>query len=453
MSICIIANVGQHDVFLNDKPLPKDALREKSLEVLNNYDNLKAQLRAPILEPVFDHILKTSRDKPQVRLVLVATDQQEGDFSKGDTVHCAEIIKKLVMDKYSNKASLTVAFQKINEPPNYYDQMFDKFSSWVKYNKFGIPEGDRVYLVCTGGTPACNTALLLTGIGAYRKNSEVIYVNEKNQSAYSIDVAEKILGLYRRERLETYLKRRDFSGIAADDEQKDIVRGVAASASARLNFDFNEMYRLMDECVKKNRTDLDKLWEETTQLAADNCPRERRLRELYWNALIKWDRAEYADFLGRMFRLCEESLRAGIYQVSGIELKGDQSSDNDFEVWVKRHTILLKEIENRKLKIRPTRDLMMVVLEYECRERKDKKLQRLLDSADALGKLSSLRNKSIIAHDVQGVSKEDILKSFDGDEQKLFDALNRIMEALDVNIASDPFEDYAEAIRKLNERK
>ena len=81
MSICIIANVGQHDVFLNDKPLPKDALREKSLEVLNNYDNLKAQLRAPILEPVFDHILKTSRDKPQVRLVLVATDQQEGDFS------------------------------------------------------------------------------------------------------------------------------------------------------------------------------------------------------------------------------------------------------------------------------------------------------------------------------------------------------------------------------------
>ena len=61
-----------------------------------------------------------------------------------------------------------------------------------------------------------------------------------------------------------------------------------------------------------------------------------------------------------------------------------------------------------------------------------------------------LRNKSIIAHGYQGLSKEGILGELETEEEGLFNTLRRLLEAQGVAINDNPFDRYAKLIRALD---
>lgn len=451
MKICIIANVGQRDLMIDGKPLPSEKLRECSKEIDENYESQKGRLSAPLLEPAMNLILNKFDNKTEIKMTLIATNQEDLNFQKGDTTYCAEVLEKLLKAKFSKKTSLDVKIRELNSPPNMYDAMIPRYMGWAQNGKFQTENADRVYLICTGGTPACNTALLLAGISVFRHKCEAIYINERDKNPYPLQVGKQVLDLYRKERLKALSERYDFAGIAADTEQAQKVREVAAAAAARLNFDFEKMKRHLTPLAGEDslRSIIEPLWNEANVLTKDDCERTKKLRELYWNAVLKWKAEEYTDFLGRVFRLREEALRVGVERISGIALDSTQANDKKFWDWVRQDPELEQKIGNKSGSHPNTEDFSKVL---ELKSAEFPENQSLYETSEWFRDLSQLRNKSIIAHDTQGVSKENILERITGTEETIFDQLKRLCESLGVEVGENPFEEFAKAIHQIDEK-
>ncbi|HOJ31921.1 MAG TPA: hypothetical protein PKY35_04730 [Candidatus Hydrogenedentes bacterium] len=451
MKICIIANVGQRDLMIDGKPLPSEKLREYSKEINENYESQKGRLSAPLLEPAMNLILNEFDNKTEIKMTLIATNQEDLNFQKGDTIYCAKVLEKLLKAKFSKKTSLDIRIRELKSPPNMYDAMIPCYMGWAQSRKFQTENADRVYLICTGGTPACNTALLLAGISVFRHKCEAIYINERDKNPYPLQVGKQVLGLYRKERLNALLKRHDFAGIAADTEQAQEVRDVAGAAAARLNFDFEKMKRHLAPLVREPflRSLIGSLWDEANTLTKNDCERVKKLRELYWNAVLKWEAEECADFLGRVFRLREEALRVGVERVSGIALDSTQANDKKLWDWVREDPELEQKMGN-KSGSHPSTEVLSKVLEIESA--KFPEVRGLYETSEWFRDLSQLRNKSIIAHDTQGVSKENILEKITGTEETIFDQLKRLCELLGVETGENPYDEFAKAIHQIDEK-
>lgn len=459
MKICIIANVGKRDLMWDGKPLPSDMLREKSREIYEDYESQKDRLSAPLLEPAMNLALDGLRDRAQIKMTLIATDQEDPNYREGDTIHCAEVLQKLLKERFSKKASPDINIRKLESAPNRYDEMIKRYMSWAQNNKFQTENADQVYVVCTGGTPACNTALLLAGISVFRHKCKAIYTDEKDKCAYP--VGKQVLNLYRKERLDALLQRHDFAGIAADPEQAKEVRNVAAAAAARLNFDFEKMKTDLAPVVEEIslRSFIQSLWVEATELVKDDCERAKKLRELYWNAVLKWESGEYADFLGRVFRLREEALRIGVEKITGIALDSTKENCPQFWDWVKKNcelndndcNFLREKIGNKACAQPNTRDFSKV-LELYAKKHNDSNLKTLYQTSEWFTGLSNLRNKSIIAHDTRGVSRDQILDTITETEEAMFGQLKRLLECLGAQTGTNPYEEFAAAIRQIDEK-
>lgn len=453
MDVWLIANVGQRDLQLDGRPLDAKRLRAEGARIEAEYETLQARLSAPMLSAALDYV-RTRHDGAQVRVLLTATDQADARFREGDTVTCAGVLKRLLAERFGGLLAKTQV-RTTAEKPNLYDRMLHYYET--RGLDHLAPTGERYYLLLAGGTPAANTALLLAGIRRFWERAIALSVGEGSAAVRPMDVGPRIMASYRRDRVQELLDRRDFSGAATLLGVESAAGRVAAAAAKRLNLDFEPSERMLEETLRESggRTPaaLDDLYEEARRLAA----KERRaiIRELYWNALVKWRREEYADFLGRVWRLREATLQESVGRACGLDLTNKIAAQSAFEQWVRAQPGLPGHVCANSKRPAPRIELeawcLIAVLGWLAQQHAaDGPLAACYHAACQLDKLSSLRNSSVIAHGFTGLSRETVLRAMETpEESNLLDCLAALLEVWGVSPGVDPYAQFADAVAQL----
>jgi len=482
MKKTLIANIGQRDLRIDVSQAPPEnrelaekvagllgakppRVREFGRRVMDAYEALRGALCAPILDPILGHL--ASGGERLTELVLVGTKQQDKRFMTGDTFACAEALARLLPERHDAVlAGASVRVCTADGPPMDLNAMLPCYG-----NLCGEIAADRVYAECTGGTPACNMALSLKGLEHFGERLEILHMPEGGSAPTRLNVVGYMLRRQRRAALERLTARGDFDAVAGDPAWPEAVRHLAGAAAARMNFDFEQSLRLLNKAVAEGRdwgveqrARVQGLRQEAGQLAAGVAEAVRR--ELYWNALLKWRRGECADFLGRTWRLLEDSLYALLEPVLDAEKIGGKKFDERFFHWINQQpeemtTYIQNKFEKRaepaRRPLSANIPVMMTTVHY-LREHAPERLRRaewdasfweqLVRAINDLRTLTDLRNDSAIAHGFKGLSREVILDNA-GKVKTEADLLQRLETLLAVRGGTpgeDPYAAYAAAV-------
>ncbi len=438
------ANVGQRDMRYKGRILPRKSLREESENLLND-DTTWDDIAVPmLLSALRDALSDVNKLDP---LVLFGTDQTDEEFRRGDTINCAKIIKSLVPRYYGKSGSERVRavgniyVQPIRRQPNLYDSMMEEYDKHLRklMAKF-IPDDGPIYVLCSGGTPQCNTALLFRSVELFGDRCIVLYVSEDG-TPYRLDLPEQLLGTYRRATARELLRRWDFRGIAALEGLDDEVRLLAEYADRRIRFDFGSARCSADALTKRVgsprrtfyarlRRDLDVLShaEKGNRLERDMA----RLHELADAAKVAFLRDEYVYHVGILRRFCEATYHYVVLKYTGIDC--DSLRDND--IFAKKlEEVGLLEPAKKRLADAGMQHVGLNVPTFKA------VLRSLADNGDALRKprlsdedrnrirtvdgilasmsdLNELRNRTILAHGYEGVSSEHLVTCCSGEQSK-----------------------------------
>jgi len=449
----LIANVGQRDLHLDGRPLEAKRLRIEGERVEREYGTLRERISAPMLFAALDH-LRSMPEKAQVRVLLVATDQADPRFREGDTVNCAAVLKRVIADRgMASKVLVRTA----GDQPNLYDRMLEYYRSRALQRL--EPPGERYYLLLAGGTPAANTALLLAGVWRFGEKAHALSVGEDTGRVRPMDIGRRIVASYRRDRVNELLERRDFAGATALLDAGSSARLVADAAAKRLNLDFEPSRNLLGETLSEiggsAPAEIDALYAEAQRLTDDD--RAAVMREVYWNAIVKWRREEYADFLGRVWRLMEASLQEAVGRVCGLNLADEHGTRADFERWVRERPALValieKELGEPLRRVKQSSWLLGVVLGWIVAQNPPDlpdALRNCHNAVQTLDRLRSLRNDCVLAHGFKALSRDAILARLENPEEGfLLNSLVSLLAVWGVTPGNDPYEQFAIAVKGL----
>ena len=467
----MIANIGQRDLIVDydvvarhDAKLAEKlraAASEKKLRVLgalvlDHFDALEPALAAPMLEKVLRDVTMRG-DMPKV-VLLIGTKQKDKRFLSGDTFRCAKALARLLHFRFPDIEQILP--MTATGPPNDFDAMLPVYADVCK-----DVTAQRVYALCTGGTPACNMALSLRAIEQFGEGCAVLHMAEGADTPTYLGIGRYIFAQHRCAALERLAARGDFDAIAEDTGYAEPVRILAKAAAARLNFDFKEslstLQRIKQPAIEGT---VNTLIDEGSVLASENN-RNAAMREVYWNALLKWRRDECTDFLGRVWRLLEGTLQDVLKPMLG------DVKDNEFlyafEKWTAQQSQEYRNYVQNKLssqkqvayKISPSIPVLILTLSFFMKHDAaslatigldSEKAGALKEAASFLRPLTSLRNDSVMAHGFSGVWKNKILTQVQADEKVLLEKLSSLLENQGIHLGFDPVATFAEAVIALN---
>lgn len=477
-----IANIGQRDLQLNHEDLaaaePALALELRGLrsDTKDGKPNLRAWghklddayaavspfLSAPLLVPVLRDLRE--RNERPTAISFVATKQRDKTFMRGDTFTCAEVLVRLLKDRFADLVGdAEIRVELIGEAPHDLDAMLGV------YRELCTRVGDGfVHALCTGGTPACNMALSLCAIERFGDRCAVLHVAEGSGTLTRLSVGKYVLSRHRRYTLERLVQRRDFDAIANDDGYSDGVRRLARGAAARMNFDFETSLREF-QGIKGLSTDITRrLVDQAKQLAGGR--RDAVMRDVFWNAVTKWNRDECADFLSRVWRLQEATLHGIIGAVIG---KSEERFDAAFSAWAESQPDSYRKYVREKTmkrsanaqgqpyRIRATVPVLTVTFNYFLKYHPEKLAaaslneqsgEELRRTVETLRPLTDLRNQSVNAHGFGGLSKSRILKeaNVDNTGSRLLDCLTKLLRLQGIEVGDDPYDILARAILSMD---
>jgi hypothetical protein len=468
MTTVMIANIGQRDLYLdNDALAAKDAglaaklrgLREaKKLRAWGHtldkhYDEVEAFIDAPMLRCAAADL--ESRGEAADRLVLAATRQRDKAFQAGDTFSCAGVLARwLPAHLPAVFGDSDIAVETIADAPHDLNAALDWYGGLC-----GNIEADQVYILVTGGTPACNMALSLRAIESFGARCTTLHVSEGAEKPLKLNVVGYVLAQHRKHALKRLVARGDFDAVAFDEGYPETVRALARAAAARFNLDFVASLKALESPVLEGR--LDPAWgfvAEARKLARGSRPEV--MREVYWNAVMKWRRGECADFLGRMGRLLEASLYSVVARLTGLP-DDERRLPKAFAAWIaapeqqKIHAYIEKKA-GKKNQWRINVPILLSALGFFVNKQPDTIVRCGYDkesliayqlAAKDLRKLAELRNRSAIAHGFEGLSRD----SFNCDGDELFRKIALLLWVEDIEAGRNPFDAYAEALLALNE--
>lgn len=473
MTAILIANIGQRDLCLDSEALARtDAAKAEELRQLRENKKLRQwghriEKDYAVLEPHLDApMLRSAAAALQARgdrigrVILIATKQRDKAFMPGDTFTCAKVLTRWLPKHLSaafGEAKMTVNL--IEEPPHDMNAMLDAYARFCG----GVTEG-QVYALVTGGTPACNMALSLRAIEAFGERCVTLHVPEGGAEPLQLNVVKYVLDQHRRHALRRLVERGDFDAVAQDTGYPAPVRALARAAASRFNFNFAESLAALQVPELKDKLDPKMgMVAETRKLAQGSRPEV--MREVYWNAVMKWRRAEYADFLGRAWRLLEASLYSAIARATGLPTK-EKDFPEAFENWTELpEQQALKRHVHRKFRSKgqepsrirasiPALTCVLGFLAKELPQHRDE-MEKLRPLAKRIRPLSELRNRCVIAHGFEGLSRGQILEEvkMKRNEDRILELLAELLKAQSIDPGKNHYEQYAAAVVELNERE
>ena len=477
MKTVYLANVGTNDVQREGKLIPSPRVEGKAL--LENYENVRGQLQAPILVPGLRRAITEAGSID--RLVLFVTDQPdyvEERYRLRDTLYFGELLKRLLKDMpdigpYVREILLETipgnpADHRITLP--FYQRVLPRVVS---------DHVVTVYVAPVGGVDAANEALWITAVRLFSHKVQIIYVTPEGH-VEDIPLGDLILGDYTRQRAMAMLSRYDFGGLAA--MLADTPRWGTSwlppflrALDKRMHFDFDGAIRELEDALRRatggDRARVNRLlsalrvWNQDIVPPRSGDPPEQwdawlesqrhGLAELYWNIYIKAQRGEWVDFLGRVFRLTEGLERLVFEDHTRHSTEKFAGDFQDFTTWLEQEEDLLEYLAKHDVHspIMPNTWVLERIIAYWVQERGlGPQYGRIYKLIQLVRQLSDLRNKSIIAHGWQGVSREDIERETNTDVERFLDTLRVILSNLGIPIEEHALETHVQPVRQMLEK-
>lgn len=474
LKVLILCNVGSRDVMIEGKaPAPA---REEGLRLLQDYNAVAPRLTFPIIEPCLRYIL--ARHPGAVgHLLLLGTDQPDPNYRSTDTLYFAELAARRLPDLFPGLRAEWKPIQGIN--PALYDEAFEWFDRFLSTLIKEQPE--VCYAILSGGTPACNAALLLQGVRHFGDRLRVVYLPQ-GREPLELRVGLQVVNTFREAAAIEHLERLDFANALPQLERLGAppgLLGLVRYAAARFAFDFRSAQEALEGALRDGDRPVREFIEQSLRhdldvLLTGTGPERLRalLRELYWNAVITWEHRRYADFLGRVYRFQEAVLRYLVESIFGLptDLSPAVREENQrrWNESIAANAALLAYLQEREVDGQPldwrniARPAYKALMSYATDEAlgqdaegkplippKDReRYVALVKEVNRLDSLVELRHRTIIGHDFEGVSEEQIRQKYENPTE----GLKRIMGMLGIHVKENPYRHVAEfVIQKLKE--
>jgi hypothetical protein len=294
------------------------------------------------------------------------------------------------------------------------------------------PDADVIHISITGGTPAQNMALLTRSLMKYGHMVQIIYKPKGLKETKRLKIGEEITRILLSERLNALIERHLYGAAAELAEESNIlsqkkVHKLRAQEHRGL-FDFEECVEDMKKVfvatsgeekakVKKEMDEMERLKD---GLKGKNLLSEEYfltykalINELYTNMKQKWEQGAYADFLGRLFRFEEAVLRYVFEREFKVNTEKEEKGEFlEFQRFVKSNNKLTDFLNQSKIESQePNRRALFMILTFLKKENSERiDIKEIQERIGRIEKMADLRNKSILAHGFEGISKRDLEK-------------------------------------------
>lgn len=439
MKNVVIFNLGNRDLYFKEPTevlgetftdiiKNKSRFREMSQYISDNYQDYKNKIMFPIVEKTLQRISKRKKEKIH-EIILFASDQDIPHST--DTIHVAKVLQAYLLD-LKQSPQFKQLLDGLKKPivrltkqnPADLDVMNDFYETEIGRVAGNLGSTDQAYVSITSGTPAMSTMLLLNGIKHLKNRVEILYLLNNSNLPIQLQIGKILMKQNYidiiRENIENYDYYAALKMIQNHSEEfgvKDVVKSIEQLlryAHARASFDFDKAEESIQQVWDNSsqyRGVIEELYDQIYDLKdSEESNANRMMSELYWNMWMLYQRGQFIDMVGRVFRFHEESLKLIIKDRLGIPLREKGKYVN--ESWLKGQESLLNSLKNYKgkqvqLDHPLTRFSMEAIVKFYIKQG-NPELQVFLDTSNALDKLATLRNKLVLAHGWKGCSEQAI---------------------------------------------
>ncbi len=447
--VVLFFNIGNRNILYRNEIIDKDNLRHETEKLWENYDKEKQFITTQIVDPLIEKFRNTIH-----KIVLIVTDQEGSEYAVQDTLFIGEIIRKKIKEKYEIK---NISIKKYESNPTDFDRILPYMRNLLRnYESDGF-----LKVICnSGGTPQMKQALLLSATNYLTADElEAYQIDEKSGEVKFIDLSNTLRAEFVKRTCLDFIKKYEYAAAAEiiqknlpSSKVKDIVLSLLNYGKHRLTFDFKTANKHLESC-KQYLSSVE--FKEIEKLKIEINTRAEKIIELFRNFVIQWEKENYVEFLGRLFRLEEEIYYYFIEKKFGIDLTDEKNHRSFLEKVIKLPGIHQKKYKGKPLKTdRVSKPLIFLVLdsfpEYQNVTRNFNKIGNYLGFKNVKARLDDLRNKSIMAHGFDPVSREIVEKNYPESIEKLFDNFKDVIRQIseEENIQMNDIYDY----QYLNER-
>lgn len=295
-NLCIPVRVNNR-IGQNEWLIPISA-RHAGKIILEKYEEFKPILRFPIIEPLVSFIKKETIGK----VLFVVTDQEDKNYSKGDTLYYAPIIRK-----YFEENSLTdISYENITVRESVKDVD-------VQYRFFGdsLPEAlgkdsieKKFYLFAQGGIDQINHALTLQLLQKY-KDRVAIYQKAESEELRKVSFPQLFLADLTWQKIEKHLDDLDFGKAAELILNNPKAETLARNIHLKLNLNHEGI--------------LGSEWQKYWSSLSDIEKKNRKIQDLVYAYRIDFHQKKYNDGLTKLYTVYENIFKQLVDEYTKIE--------------------------------------------------------------------------------------------------------------------------------------
>jgi hypothetical protein len=315
--ICLICTLGNRDIQF--KKEYKDIIEEKldiklifnrddnsyyvvdpnefkptTKKIFDNYDDLKKYIDMPMINKILEKYHNISK------IYIIATDQNCADenYKIKDTIYEAEIIKKIILDRYGINSEIIPAEFNAKDMKRWFELIKGLFDAILK-------DDNKIVIEFSGGMSETRESIRLASL--FNENITVYEIiknelRDMNSYFYEQSIAkEKIKELIDK---HNYTGALSFDKYLKDHPKKNEIIGALKYSNYRLNFDFDNANGI----ARKNSIigGLNERLEKINDEKSNTIEKlEYLILELLDNMEIELKNGNYANFLARVYRLEE----------------------------------------------------------------------------------------------------------------------------------------------------
>ena len=372
--------------------------------------------------PLVSKYLQWFRDRGRrlEQVIIFGTDQPETVSRRSsDTLIGAQVLARIVAKHGADVVDASGVHAAVLDVDgaDRHDRCLARFQ--VILPEIARADSDSVHVAVTGGTPGANFGLLLTAIAIWGDRVEALSARER-ASAFPLDVARQLRVAFQRQPVADLLRKGQFATAAGIVESwgEPRLQPVARAATAMrhwLDLAHDDAFRLVNEASDTASRDgtaaLDAVLHDLTKdlrrrvhISTDPSHEGtlQLLVDVYWNADLCLQQERYVDFVARMALIVERAPRAFVEHRVGAKVPDDQRNDEAgvtaFWAAVKDRGVVHTHVGH--IDVSTYRDLAS-----KLPGSNGNVLSRVVD---ALQGLRTIRNRSIIGHDLSPVTPERI---------------------------------------------
>jgi hypothetical protein len=450
----LIATIGKRDVKLVEKNERKDidSVRTKGEEIFKHLNHYIEFIEIPIMKASLKYLINNGYEVDT--LFLVVTDQKDPFFSKGDTIWFGEIIRKILKEKkfksYRKRIGINgldlkkIEFFVLTDYVNDFDVNFEFFSSNFQQLKEEM-EIENIYIEYSGGIPQINYSLILSALFHFDKNQIIpIVVDIKDMGARESTIVSKTLEEINKIQLIQFIKRYDYKApLAVIKGLSPVIRQILRIISARLDFDFERSYSLLIDLRKLDKGK--KTYEKLNDLLKKELNLEKRLEEIYYHLEIKLKNVEYLDFLSRFYAFYDNFMHLILkpfgYYILDLETENERiKAHNEF---IEKNLELKEYLENKKEGLKFVSNISTKVRYIIANffYRGNDKFSSIKKINKKFDLIIEKRNKTIIAHKLDGVTEKDFSVLYGKDfTERILNDIKVFLDFIGVHADSNIFD-------------